>query len=186
MAVNQKIRQIRLRKGMTLDSMAILCKLSKGYLSKLERAKRAPPVSTLETIAMALGVDLAELIEARPEDVSEQDGLEIVRADAGPASGKVLTQAGYSFRPLVRAFRNKQMFPFLMVIQKGETDTFSHDSEEFAFVVQGSLRFVYEGKDYELTAGDSFYLDSRAPHHFENLGNKPAIMVVVNFDYRRF
>ena len=57
------IRLWREHRGMTLERLAKASRLSKGYLSDLERGKRAGPTGTLRKIAAALGVDLADLAE---------------------------------------------------------------------------------------------------------------------------
>ena len=54
------IRRIRQQKNMTIQMLADLTGLSKGYLSKVERSKNAPPFSTVNRIALALNVDLAD------------------------------------------------------------------------------------------------------------------------------
>ncbi|MCK4248541.1 MAG: helix-turn-helix transcriptional regulator [Candidatus Omnitrophica bacterium] len=48
---------------MTLDKLARLTGLTKGYLSKIERSRKAPPFSTLETIAVALNRNITYFLE---------------------------------------------------------------------------------------------------------------------------
>jgi transcriptional regulator with XRE-family HTH domain len=57
------IKTLRKKKKITLERLAELTGLTKGYLSKVERARRAPPYSTLNKIALALGVDAAFFLE---------------------------------------------------------------------------------------------------------------------------
>jgi transcriptional regulator with XRE-family HTH domain len=172
--INQKIRSIRLSRGFTLEKLARLSNLSRGYLSKIERAEEPPPVSTLQTIAVALGVDISELFAAGPGDEHTVDSLDVVRrADRGE---KYSSRVGYDYLPLVRQFRGKYMHPFLMIIAPGETKAFKHDSEEFCYV----------GRHHRVEAGDCFYFDSRRPHHYRNRTRGDAVLVAVNFNYRRF
>jgi transcriptional regulator with XRE-family HTH domain len=188
LSVNGTIRRIRRSRGMTLGELASRANLTKGYLSKVENGRRSPPVSTLQSLAVALGVDLAEMLDGPTDPAAHSDSLEIVRAKDGADTdhSPVATGAGYSYKSLVKSLRNKYMSPFLMVIQKGKTSVFSHDSEEFGYIVSGTVRFEYDGGNYQLKCGDSFYFDSRKPHRMINERKEPAVVLAVNFNYRRF
>jgi transcriptional regulator with XRE-family HTH domain len=183
MYVNEKVKQLRLQKGLTLEKLASLAKITKGYLSKIENSDQSPPVSTLQTIAVALGVEVGDILEAESAAIGNIDIIQ--RAD-GKALVDVVSTAGYSYKRLVRSLKNKYMNPFLMKVNKGETELFSHDGEEFAFVVSGQVEFNYEKKTYICQEGDSFYFDARIPHKFINKQNKQAALITINFNYRRF
>jgi transcriptional regulator with XRE-family HTH domain len=187
-SVNSTIKRIRRFQGITLEELAVQTHLTKGYLSKVENGHRSPPVSTLQSLAVALRVDLAELLEDSPPDPELFDSLEIVRAapQEGSEFPPVATGEGYSYKSLVRSLKNKYMSPFLMVIPKGKTGAFSHDSEEFGYMVSGKVLFEYDGGSYALEEGDSIYFDSRKPHRMINEKNDPAVVLAVNFNYRRF
>ena len=49
--ISKRIRECRLRKNLTLQMLADRTGYSKGYLSKVEKSDKAPPVATLSTIA---------------------------------------------------------------------------------------------------------------------------------------
>ncbi len=61
MKVEILLKQIRLEKGMTLETLSQLSGISKGHLSKIERQEREPKISTLILIAKALKVDVNNL-----------------------------------------------------------------------------------------------------------------------------
>lgn len=58
MKIEILLKQIRLEKGMTLETLSQLSGISKGHLSKIERQEREPKISTLILIAKALKVDV--------------------------------------------------------------------------------------------------------------------------------
>lgn len=58
------LRAIRTARGLTIDQMAEMTGLSRGFLSQIETGKRDPGVGSLETIAQALHVPLISLIDA--------------------------------------------------------------------------------------------------------------------------
>ena len=61
MKIEILLKQIRLEKGMTLETLSQLSGISKGHLSKIERLEREPKISTLILIAKALKVDVNNL-----------------------------------------------------------------------------------------------------------------------------
>ena len=61
MKVEILLKQVRLEKGMTLETLSQLSGISKGHLSKIERQEREPKISTLILIAKALKVDVNNL-----------------------------------------------------------------------------------------------------------------------------
>jgi len=56
--VISKIQSLRKGRGVTLDRLAKMTGLTKGYLSQIENSTKTPPFSTLDKIAYALGVDI--------------------------------------------------------------------------------------------------------------------------------
>ena len=49
--IARNIHHLRKQRKITLDRLAELTGLTKGYLSKIERSEKAPPYSTLNKIA---------------------------------------------------------------------------------------------------------------------------------------
>lgn len=65
MKVEILLKQVRLKKGMTLETLAQLSGISKGHLSKIERQERDPKISTLVLIADALKVNVNDLYKIK-------------------------------------------------------------------------------------------------------------------------
>lgn len=61
MKIEILIKEVRLQKNMTLETLARLSGISKGHLSKIERQEREPKLSTIILIAKALKVDIDKL-----------------------------------------------------------------------------------------------------------------------------
>jgi transcriptional regulator with XRE-family HTH domain len=188
MKINTTIKALRKNKGISSSKLAKMANLTKGYLSKIESSDRVPPVSTLQTIAVALGIDISDFFDDRTLTTGPSASLDIVRQTDGKAQGiqEAVSLGGYAFKPLLKNFKNKYMSPFLMVVEKDQTDFTSHDSEEFDYLISGAIEFEYEGKSYSLKKGDSFYFDSRKPHRFTNRVKEPAVILAINYNYRRF
>lgn len=188
MEINHQIKKLRIAKGYTLAQLANLTKFTKGYLSKIERARQPPPVSTLQVLSKVLEKDLSEFFEtsADKEQASGSNNIDFVKLGQTPLEADWKKSRWYEYKPLINKFKNKYMLPFRMTVKKGQTDMFSHDSEEFAYVVSGEIILNYEGKKHHFVAGESFYIDSRIKHGFENEKEKEAVLLTVNYNYRRF
>ena len=77
-STGQKIRELRAKKGWSLDQLADLSNTSKSYIWELEnRPQRKPTVDKLASISKALGVTLNSLIEetAVPEEEVAEKGF---------------------------------------------------------------------------------------------------------------
>jgi XRE family transcriptional regulator, fatty acid utilization regulator len=82
--VGQRIRHARRAKGLTLGALAEAVDRAPSLLSQIENGKREPRLTLIQSLASALGVDVAELI--KPEAPSHRAGLEIAltRAQNSP------------------------------------------------------------------------------------------------------
>jgi transcriptional regulator with XRE-family HTH domain len=180
-----KIKQLREERGLSLNDLADSAHLSKGYLSKIERAEKLPPFTTLHMLAQALGVEVEVFLEdhAPVGKAAASRNIDVHKRSAKP---DFLDGEGYAYLPLVKMYRNKYMSPFLMKLPPGKTRSFTHDSEEFVYVISGAVEMIYEGKVYRLDEGDSFYLDSRIEHTFVNPSKKEVMLLAVSYNYRRF
>ncbi len=180
-----KLRQFRKEKGLTLQEVADRCGLTKGYLSKIERAVSYPPFPTLETLAKVLGVELGQFFSEEEWEGGRPSAGNIEVSDGGIGE-PIESGEGYAYNPLFRSYKNKYMSPFHMSIPKGRTAALSHDAEEFVYVLRGKVVLEYEGQSHALEPGGCFYLDSRLPHVFVNEDEEEAELLAVNFTYRRF
>lgn len=59
--LGKRIRHLRAVKGLTQSELAEECELSDNFIALLERGKNSPSIFTLEKLARALQVSLAEL-----------------------------------------------------------------------------------------------------------------------------
>jgi transcriptional regulator with XRE-family HTH domain len=184
--INTRIKKLRKRKGMTLQALSELTSLSKGYLSKIESSDTAPRLPTLHKIAVALDVEMDYFFEWESGRKKEQQNIDLVSGHAGYRKEMIKTSADYSYWPLVHSFRGKYMAPYFLTIGRGQTQQFTHDSEELLFVISGSIKLSYDGGEYTLEQGDCAYFDSRSEHQISNDAETNAEMLNVVFDYKRF
>lgn len=68
--VGARIRQLRTDRGMSLEKLALECGMNPAFLGHVERGLRCPTVYTLARVCTGLGISLAELFLAAPEQES--------------------------------------------------------------------------------------------------------------------
>ena len=82
MPTGTKIKEIRKQKGLTQKQLGDLCGIADSNIRKYENGKQNPKIETLQKIADALEVPLAELTETIINDeldnISHTSGLELL------------------------------------------------------------------------------------------------------------
>ena len=180
----KNIKTFRTGKRMSVERLARLSGLTKGYVSKIENSDKAPPFSTLIKIADALNTDISLLI-AEDSEVPQNMNLCIVRRNERREVVSRGTLYGYHYEALSHKKMRKNMEPFIIRPAFHEKGVFSHEGEEFMYVLEGKHEFIYDGKKYLLKAGDSIYFDSIIPHSGRSVGKKEAKILAVMYSYKR-
>jgi transcriptional regulator with XRE-family HTH domain len=179
--VAENIKKTRLSRGFSIEQLAKQANLTKGYISKIEKSTKAPPFSTLAKIAAALNVDITQLITTNSEVVQDIP-LSVVRANERKDT---MSQRGHRYEALAYMKSGKNMEPYIITPTLKTETIFSHDGEEFMYVLEGTHEFIYGNKRYVLEEGDSIYFDSAIPHSGRSLSKKKARILVVMYSYKR-
>ena len=174
----RNIKKLRQNQKMSLEQLAKNAGLTKGYVSKIENAQKAPPVSTLIKIARALNAGMDVLVADKSEPPEEID-LCIVKKNEGKEVVSKGTLYGYNYISLAYKKMGKRMEPYIIECAFDEKTVFSHEGEEFMYVLEGTHEFVYANKKYLLRKGDSIYFNSRIPHSGRSVGKKRAKILTV-------
>ena len=69
-------KDLRRRKGLTLDQIADAAELSKGHLSRFERGEKALSVASMLRLAQALNTTVGRLLG----EEFDKDGIRVVKA----------------------------------------------------------------------------------------------------------
>jgi transcriptional regulator with XRE-family HTH domain len=187
--INGKIKRIRLNRNITLKTLAEKTGLTNGYLSRIENAQTAPPVSTLSRIAEGLGIDISYFFLDGAKADKEKLHIVIDRRSAAAENGflSAFDQHGhqYHYRPLFPEKRGKNLQPFIISPDFDLGPVQRSEGEQFAYVIEGSIEFVYGDEKYSFSQGDSYYFDTHIPFTGRSLGKKKAKLLVVRYPYRR-
>jgi transcriptional regulator with XRE-family HTH domain len=178
--IGNRIKALRAEKGITLEQLAKQTGFTKGYLSKVEKSKKAPPVSTLGNIARAFNVTISSLLGEERSRTS----LCLVRRGERPLIARDGTAFGYSYEAMAYNYPNKIMEPFILTLPLGRKKKtfYQHEGEEILFVIQGSMKFLHGSNEYIVNEGDCIYFDSSIPHFGESIGRNEVkcFMVIGN------
>jgi len=183
-SIARNIKGLRLSKKISLEELGKLTGLTRGYLSKIERSHKAPPLSTLNKIALTLGVDVTSFLKEKTEEVADTE-LTIVRRNKGK---KVITKGslyGYEYEALAYNKPGKNVEPFIISPALDKEVVCQHEGEEFMYVLEGTHEFTYNKSKYILKKGDSVYFDSRVPHSGRSIGPKKAKVLTIIYSYKR-
>jgi len=173
----EKVRALRVQQGLTLADLAEKTKRSVSLLSQIETGNVSPSFSSMQTIADALEVPLAEIISKEPA-AEEGEVYHISESER-----KVLiTQGGVQHQLLSRGLQLSFEFNVLEIppgISTGDY-LYSHEGEECGFLLEGELVIEVGRQAYHLKPGDSITLKSSLPHKLSNPGKQVTRAVWVN------
>ncbi len=170
-AMGPRLRRLRTQRGLSLAEVASAAGISIGFLSALERSQMSASVGTLRRLARYYRTNILDFFDAT------EMNARLVR----PPKRKVL-DAGPGVRMELLAWGNKVMEPHLFRIAPGagSGESYTHEGEEFLFVLRGELQIALHGEEYHLKRGDSFYFESATPHHWKNPGRSETWLLWVN------
>lgn len=180
--IGRKIRELRQKKNLTLESLAEKLDLKETILTRIENDRFVPPLGTLLKLSRILDVSMAYFFE--DEVVVEK--IFITRShDRVKVKVKPFYQEGeveYFYESLEPKNQNKHIEPFLVHFLPMEVSDIlymSHEGEEFHFVLEGKLEFRTDDRVEVLEAGDSLFFESGMNHGFRALTETPAKVLVV-------
>jgi DNA-binding transcriptional MerR regulator len=170
-AIGSHLRQLRSKRRLSLAQVARSVGISVGFLSALERSQMSGSVGTLRKLARFYKTNILDFFDA----------TEASSRRVQPEQRKVL-EAGPGVQMELLAWGNTVMEPHLFRVapQAGSGDSYTHDGEEFLYILRGQLAITLQKEEYRLKAGDSFYFESATPHHWKNPGRVETWVLWVN------
>ncbi|MBN9606178.1 MAG: helix-turn-helix transcriptional regulator [Actinomycetales bacterium] len=176
-----RVRRLRHARGLTLVQLAERSELSHPFLSQLERGLARPSFASLEKIARALGSSQLELLadaEPEPRPLVEPQLSRAGEGARGPYAGgeaRLLVSSEARMRPMEFEGAGSEL-----------TEFFTHDEEEFVYLLAGRVEAEIEGRAPEaLAVGDGLYIPGGAGHRWRSLDGAPYRLLVVKERPRR-
>lgn len=161
--IGSKIKQLRLKLGLTQEELAARTELSKGFISQLERDLTSPSIATLVDILDALGTDTAAFFAA---DTSNEKI--VFSPDDMFASFDEMLSSRICW--LVPNAQKNALEPILVSIEPGgrTAEDDPHEGEEFGYVLSGGATLILGARKLKLKKGDSFCFKPTEPHYIVN------------------
>ena len=189
-AIGERLREERVKAGISQRELARRLGLSPSLISQLESGQSRPSVGTLYSIVTELGVSLDHVIRGGElagrsgsrDGSSSSDRSPVVHAGDRPA---IDLDSGVRWEEL--AADHQEGVDFLEAIYEvGGASTpdrslMRHHGREYGYVMSGTLGIEIGFESYELGPNDSIAFDSTTPHRLFNKGDVPvhAIWFVV-------
>ena len=164
MKIGDKLRRLRLQRGLTQEELADRCELSKSFISLLERDLTSPSLDTLSDLLETLGTDLPTFFREKDEKLVFTSEDIFVKEDPEGLKGMI--------RWLIPSAQKNAMEPILLEMAPGgETaEDDPHEGEEFGYVLSGTVKIVLGDRVERAHKGESFYFRPTAPRKLVNAG----------------
>jgi transcriptional regulator with XRE-family HTH domain len=173
MQLGKRIRDLRFRRGLTVQQLADASGLSKGFISQVENDRTSPSLATLRDLARALETSIAFLVveeDAHPHLVRRQERPRFHFAGNGASVEILSAQPRRQLEVLMTE---------LPVGSKSRGDRPGDQGEVCVVVVDGQVQLTCGDHSAVLEGGDSCHFDGRVPHTLENCGTTSARVLIV-------
>lgn len=176
--IGLRIKNLRNEKKYTLKYVSENTGLSIGFLSQLERGMTSIAIDSLDKIAKLLGVELSSFFHIE----SPTNGDYIMRRYEHKANVVNPEIIEYSLTHNIEEF---SLLPRLVEVMpahqdESELELYTHDGEEFIYILEGILTLQIEEEIFLLYPGDSAHVHSNAKHNWKNETNNVVRFLTVH------
>jgi transcriptional regulator with XRE-family HTH domain len=155
--VRQRLRQLRMQRGLTLEEVASRSSIDVSTLSRLESGKRRLALDHLPRLATALSVSTDELLRAPEAEDPRVRGGSHTHNDVtywpltrhGPAGGL------HAYK--IRISARRRTPPAELAV---------HEGQDWMYVLSGRLRLILGEKDFTIKFGEAVEFSTWTPHWF--------------------
>lgn len=159
--IGARLRDARLRQGLTIEHVARLSNVTKGFVSRLERDMTSPSVTTLVTICEVLALPVGELFSAPKTDVVRRGAAPRIELTGEGIDERLLTPSGQGRLQLVHSTVEPGA--------NGGAELYTLNAEvEVLHVLKGQIEVVFADHMEALSPGDTITFSGREPHTWRN------------------
>jgi len=172
--VGQRLREVRMGRGLSIRALAEQCELNVNTLSLIENGHTSPSVSTLQVIAQTLQVPISTFFETNHDD------NKVVFQRAGKRPHATFTHG--TMEDLGAGMPRFGAEPLIITLKpnadSGKTPIV-HTGREFVYCLEGHITYHVEDQPYPLEQGDSLMFEAYLPHRWRNDDSSPSRMLLV-------
>lgn len=161
MEIGARIKDLRIKNGLTQEELANRSELSKGFISQLERDLTSPSIATLTDILQCLGSDLCTFFQEEKEEQIVFHDTDYFR--------KMDPELRNTIEWIIPNAQKNAMEPIRLTLDPGGT-TYPdnpHEGEEFGYVLSGTVYIYLGNKRYKAKKGESFYFKADTTHYIK-------------------
>jgi len=174
-AIGLEVRMLRKHLGLTVAQLAEAGGVSDGMLSKIENGRTSPSLTSVQSIARALGVPISRLLRRFEEERHAHQ----VKADEGVSRDRRGTRAGHQYQLLGYLGSNRSgviVEPYVITLtsDSDEFPAFQHEGLEYLYMLAGRIEYRHGDQVFLMEPGDSLFFEADTPHGPERLIELPA------------
>lgn len=172
LAPGSRLANIRRQLGLSQRRVAELSGLTHGAICTIEQDKVSPAVSSLQKLLKVYNMSLSEFF-------SEPRPLKRNKVVVNDSELVEIGSQGVSFK-LVHNGNRQRALGFLIECYAPGTSTgghLKHQGEEVGTVLEGEIELTVDGEHYQLTAGQSYVIDTGLPHTFTNSSDRECRII---------
>lgn len=176
LAVCQRVRELRKRRGWTLEELSAACGVSRSMLSEIERGRANPTLVVAYRIARAFGMSLGELVDIP----GAAQRIQVIRAD--DKTYHYRSDRHCRIRTLSPLHLEKSVEFYELVLRPGgalKSGAHFAGASELITVHQGRLRVRAADEEEVLEEGDSAHYPADVPHALENAADEDTVAYLV-------
>jgi transcriptional regulator with XRE-family HTH domain len=161
--IGYNLAKVRKARGLSLDQVSQLTKVSKGMLAQIEKGKSNPTISIIWKIVNGLQLSFTSLLEEDNVDISvvSYKNVEPITAQDG----------AFSSYPIFPFDARTRIEIYVVEMEPGceqPSDSHNEGVEEYILVQEGSLSIAIGTEKYHLTTGQAIRFAAAVPHRYIN------------------
>lgn len=175
--LGENVRRLREARGLSLRAVAERSGFSASFLSQVENDQASPSIASMERVAGALGVTMAEFF----------DGLGTRRPATSVApTARVSMRSKWSKAHIAYLSAGRpaaQILPLVVTLDPDGSSgkrPYPAPSEEFALILEGSVVLTTGEGDQVLAAGSAVTIQPGGLRRWQNVSAAPARFLIVS------
>jgi len=179
--VGRRLKALRNQYNLSQRQLADSAKVPHGQISMIETNRSSPSVASLRKILGGFGISMSEFFEPdavataqvffTPDDL--RDLTSLLYQDNQSALQKItIRQVGDAKQHGLQILQER----YEAGADTGET-MIEHEANEGGIVISGEIEITVGDNTRILKTGDSYLFNSREPHRFRNISDRPAEVI---------
>jgi len=169
--LGNKIRKLRISKGMNLTAFTKKIGKTPSYLSQVERGIASPSIMALREISKALNVPMFYfLIDDKKQNV-------IVRKNERRVLQFPKSHLTYELLSPDVSQRIQMIKTRIKIGASSCSKPLSHEGEECTLVMEGKMEIKIGDEFFILEEGDSIYYIASIPHKITSIGDRDLVII---------